>query len=134
MIPAVPEFLAEAFEAEGQPTHTYRMDMLGGRIYGYTDGIGAVAQAVGKILLTERFRYAMYSGDFGVETEDLYGQPASYVCPELERRIREALLWDERVLEVVDFVFDIPQKGIIHVSFTAHTVFGDVREGREVKV
>ncbi|MDE6875776.1 MAG: DUF2634 domain-containing protein [Lachnospiraceae bacterium] len=134
MIPGSAAFLSQDFGREEQPTHTYRMDMSAGRMRGCTDGIVAMAQAISKTLLTERFRYAMYSGDYGIETEDLYGQPTSYVFPELERRIREALLWDDRVLEVVDFEFDIPQKGVIHVGFTVHTVFGDVQAGREVNV
>ncbi len=132
MIPGNTTFLAQDFELEEQPTHTYRMDMQTNRFRGYADEAEAVQQAVYKILLTERFQYTMYSGDYGIETLDLYGQPATYVCPELERRITEALLWDARIQGVSDFEFDIVQKGVVHVAFTAHTVFGDIRAGREV--
>ena len=74
----------------------------------------------------------MYSWNYGIETLDLYGEPISYVCPELERRITEALLWDERIESVDNFEFDLPQKGVVHVSFTAHTIFGDVEAERTV--
>ena len=83
---------------------------------------------------TERFQYVMYSANYGIETIDLYGQHISYVCPELERRISEALLCDERIQSVDNFEFDVSQKGIVRASFMVHTVFGDLRTEREVNV
>ena len=44
----------------------------------------------------------------------------------LERRITEALTWDDRIKSVDNFEFNISKKGEILVTFTAHTVFGDV--------
>ena len=132
MIPSTTGFLEQDFELEEQPTHTYKMNLDTGSIRGYTDGIDAMKQAIFKILQTERYQYIMYSWNYGIETLDLYGEPISYVCPELERRITEALLWDERIESVDNFEFDLPQKGVIHVSFIAHTIFGDVQAETEV--
>lgn len=134
MIPSTTGFFEQNFELEEQPTNTYKMNMQLNLVRGYTDGIEAMKQAIYKILLTERFQYVMYSGNYGIETLDLYGQPISYVCPELERRISEALLWDNRIQTVTDFEFDTSKKGIVHVSFTAHTVFGDVQAAKEVNI
>lgn len=125
MIPTT-AFLEEDFEIENQPTHTYRMNPGSGFIRGYTDGQEAMKQAIYKILNTERYQYVMYSWDYGIELVDLYGEPVSYVCPELERRITEALTWDERITSVDNFEFNISKKGEILVTFTAHTIFGDV--------
>ena len=132
MIPSITGFLEQDFELEEQPTYTYKMNLDTGSIRGYTDGIDAMKQAIFKILQTERYQYIMYSWNYGIETLDLYGEPISYVCPELERRITEALLWDERIESVDNFEFDLPQKGVIHVSFIAHTIFGDVQAERTV--
>lgn len=132
MIPSITGFLEQDFELEEQPTYTYKMNLDTGSIRGYTDGLDAMKQAIFKILQTERYQYIMYSWNYGIETLDLYGEPISYVCPELERRITEALLWDERIESVDNFEFDLPQKGVIHVSFTAHTTFGDVQAERTV--
>ena len=74
----------------------------------------------------------MYSWNYGIELLDLFGMPVSYVCPELERRITEALTWDDRIESVDNFEFDLSKKGVVHVSFTAHTIFGDVEAEREV--
>ena len=113
MIPSVNGFLPMDFEIREQPTHTYKIH---------------------KILLTESYGHVIYSGNYGIETLDLYGQPVSYVCPELKRRVTEALTWDERVKSVDGFTFDFGQKGTIHVTFTVHTVFGDIVAGREVGI
>lgn len=126
MIPSVTGFLEQDFEIETQPTNTYKMELESNLIRGYTDGQEAMKQAIFKILSTERYQYVMYSWNYGIELIDLYGEPVSYVCPELERRITEALTWDERIESVDNFEFDTSKKGGVLVTFTAHTIFGDV--------
>lgn len=124
----------EALEIEEQPTLTYKMDRKRERVIGLTEELEAVRQAVYKILQTERYEYLIYSGDYGIELKDLYGQPVSYVCPELERRITEALLWDSRIEGVEDFSFDTSVKGVVKVSFTVTTVFGEINSEQEVRI
>lgn len=126
MIPSTTAFLEQDFEITEQPTHTYKMNLESNLIRGYTDYQEAMKQAIYKILNTERYQYVMYSWNYGIELLDLYGEPVSYVCPELERRITEALTWDDRIKSVDNFEFNISKKGEILVTFTAHTVFGDV--------
>ena len=132
MIPSTVGFLNKDFEIEVRPGLTYQMEMNGHRIRGYTDGLEAVRQAIYKIIMTERYQYIMYSWNYGIEIQDLFGEPVTYVCPELKRRISEALLWDDRIRSVDNFDFDFPQKGVVHVAFTVHTVFGDVQAERGV--
>lgn len=124
----------ENLEIEEQPTLTYKMDREAERIAGTAEEIEAVRQAVYKILQTERYEYPIYSGDYGIELKDLFGQPVSYVCPELERRISEALLWDSRIEGVEDFEFDTSVKGAVRVSFRVNTVFGRIDSEKEVRI
>lgn len=121
-------------EAFVQPSHTYKLNTEKQRAAGYTDGIEAVKQAVYKILLTERYGYIIYGGDYGTELADLFGQPVSYVCPELQRRITEALTWDDRIEDVTDFSFDLSKKGAVTVSFTVNSIFGSFDTQKEVKI
>lgn len=132
MIPSTVGFLDKDFEIEEKPSFTYRMQTDTNLVRGYTDGLEAVKQAVFKTIMTERYQYIMYSWNYGIELQDLFGEPVTFVCPELERRISEALLWDDRIQGVDNFEFDFPQKGVVHVAFTVHTVFGDVQAEREV--
>lgn len=134
MIPSIKPFIQEEFTFQDEPTHTYKMDILKCTVSGYSDGLEAMKQTIHKILCTERFQYLIYSGNYGLELIDLYGQPVSYVCPELERRITEALLWDDRIQSVDDFQFHLPNKGEICVIFTVHTIFGDVRSEKAVNL
>lgn len=126
MIPSTTGFLEHDFEIAEQPTHTYKMNLESNMIRGYTDGQEAMKQAIYKILNTERYQYVMYSWNYGIELFDLYGEPISYVCPELERRITEALIWDDRIQSVDNFEFNISKKGEIHVTFVVRTIFGNV--------
>ena len=108
-----------------QPTKTYYMQLEIIRVQGLTDGQAAMKQAIFKILQTERYQYPVYSDNYGVELRELIGQPIPYVLPEIDRRITEALTWDERITNVTDFNFDV-KKNKVHVTFTAHTIYGDL--------
>ncbi len=133
MLPEGAELFEDDFEIEEEPSKNYRMDQKGHRVRGKLDGLEAVKQAVFKMLNTERYQYLIYSWDYGVELLDLFGEPISYVCPELERRITEALLQDDRIEEVDGFEFEA-SKGTVKASFTVHTVFGDMQAEKEVEI
>lgn len=133
MIPGTSGFLAQDFEIKEQPSKTYRMND-DNSIRGFVDGKEAIQQAIFRILSTERYQYIIYDWNYGIETMDLYGQPISYVCPELERRITEALVWDKRIKSVTDFEFDTSVKGIITTRFIAHTAYGDIKAERAVSI
>lgn len=110
------------------PTYTYRLNIVTHRVQGHTDGQAAMQQVIYKILRTERYKYPkVYSDNYGVELLDLIGQPVPYVLPELERRITEALTWDERIAAVDSFDFEV-KKSKVFCKFTAHTIFGDLEE------
>ncbi len=134
MIPATGGFLEQDFAVSEQPDMTYRMNIQDEEVSGFADGIEAVKQLVFRMLNTERYKYVIYPWWYGIETMDLYGEPVTYVCPELERRVREALAVDARVLDVTDFEYDLGTKGVVHASFTVRTVYGEIRADKEVKV
>ena len=121
------EELVNDFEVRGiLPTKTYHLHILTMRVQGLTDGLEAMKQAVFKVLQTERYRYSkIYSGNYGVELWDLIGQPIPYVLPEIQRRITEALTWDERITGVDGFEFEV-QKSKVRTTFKVHTIFGDI--------
>lgn len=134
MIPSTVGFLDQDFEIEEQPSKNYKMDLNGNSVRGFCDSLEAMKQTVFRILSTERYQYVIYSWNYGIETLDLYGQPVTYVCPELERRIEEVLLADSRIVRVSDFEHDTSVKGVVHTTFTVHTVFGDFAAEKEVNI
>ena len=81
-----------------QPSYTYSLDYArDSQIRGFTDELEAMKQAIYKIINTERYEYIIYSWNYGIELQDLFGQPIPYVYAELQRRISEALLADDRI-------------------------------------
>lgn len=132
MIPSTNTILSTELEVETLPSKNYKMNTDVKNISGYCDELEAMKQVIYKILNTERYQYIIYSWDFGVELIDLYGEPVTYVCPELQRRIEEALIQDDRITSVDEFKFDTSEKGIVKATFTVHTIFGDVESEKVV--
>lgn len=135
MIPSVDEdFIDDELDFdEIEPSKTYKMNIDNSTISGYADDIESVKQMVYKILNTERYEYIAYSWDFGIELIDLYGKRYDYVVAELERRIEEALLMDDRIESVDSFEFNKDVKKVI-CTFTVHTIFGDFNTERVVEI
>ena len=104
-------------------SRTYRLTK--DRIAGYIDGLDAMKQAVWKRLMTERYVYDIYDDTYGLQTVDLIGKDYVYVASELEYRIRETLLNDDRITDVNQFEF---KRGSDHVwvGFNVVTIFGEL--------
>lgn len=134
MIPTTNSILHHEIKVQEEPSKNYKMYLQQAVVHGYTDEREAMRQVIFKILNTQRYQYSIYSWNYGIELEDLFGEPISYVFPELERRIIEALLQDDRIISVDTFVFDILTKKTVCVTFTAHTIFGDVNADKVVKI
>lgn len=116
------------------PSYTWLLDYEDdGQIKGYCDERRAVEQAIFKIMNTERYEYLIYSWNYGIELADLYGQPIPYVYAEIQRRIEEALLSDDRVSKVNNFTFS-HNGGDVLVTFDAITEYGVITGiSKEVK-
>lgn len=120
-------------EAE-TPSRTYKVDFANGRISGFVDESEAMQQAIYKILQTERFDYLIYSWNYGVELKALFGKSYPVVESEVKRVIKEALIADSRITDVVDFKVTRVDKRTVAVSFTALTIFGDMNIETEANV
>lgn len=136
MIPNV-EILMNDIEEIEYPSKTYKIEVRNNdgndRINGYTDDLKAIQQAIYLILNTERYKYPIYSWNYGVELVDLMGKPISYVISEIPRRITEALTQDSRIKNVRDFEFE-KNKSKLYVTFVVETTLGDVPTDLEVNI
>ena len=114
------------------PSLTFRI--RGDRIEGMADGLDAVRQSIGLILTTERFRWPIFSPDYGVELEELIGERRqAYIGADIERRITEALLEDDRITGVRDFALAFDGENA-RVTLTAETDFGEIPVERSVPI
>lgn len=121
------------FEEERQPTRSYKLDLVRKRVVGYVDGREAIEQAIYKSIGTERYDNMIYSWNYGAEIAKLFGQPIPYVYSESKRLITEALTHDDRIDSVDAFSFS-HKKNKVSVSFTAHTVEGEIGIETEVAI
>lgn len=108
-----------------QINKTYHVNIEKNTISGLCDGIEAMKQTIYCILNTERFEHLIYSWNYGIELKYLIGESKTFVIPELERVISEALLQDSRILEVNNFTFET-KGNIITVRFNVITSVGEV--------
>ena len=125
--------LSTTLTVERQPTKTYNFDIENDVINGFCDGLESMKQVIYKILNTERYEHIMYSWNYGIELRDLFGEPINYVISELQRRVTEALVQDDRIKSVDGFNYNIDRK-TVHLNFTVHTIFGDVQSEKVVNV
>lgn len=122
----------EVASAADQPTRTYKMDLEAGRVSGFVDNTEAMEQVIFKILSTDRFYFLIYSWNYGTERNAAVGKSFPVFASEIKRVIREALMADSRITDVVDFVVNRIDKRTAEVSFTAETVFGRIDVKRTV--
>ena len=119
--------------ATEQTSRTYYLDVEKNIISNYCDGIEAIKQTIYCILNTERFNYLIYSWNYGIEIEHLIGESITYVIPELERVISEALIQDSRVVQVSDFKFEVNKNKVI-VTFKVITTVGNIEIEKVVSI
>lgn len=119
-------------EVVSQPSLTYKLDFERKRISGKIDNEEAIKQLVMKILYTERYAYVIYSSQYGVELDRLIGKDYDFIVSDLERTITEALLADDRILSITDFVAEQTAIDRMTATFTVNSVVGPVNINTEV--
>ncbi|BBI32053.1 DUF2634 domain-containing protein [Cohnella abietis] len=124
MIPSGSSITAEKLESVQQPSRTYRLDLINKRMAGVVDGLEAVRQAVLKILQTDRFDHYVYSGDYGSEISRLGGGTPLLMQSQIAHRIKEALLQDDRISDVMDIQITVSGDNAL-ATFTVVTDFGN---------
>lgn len=112
-------------------SRTYKMTET--KIEGLVDELEALKQAIYKRLATEQYEYPIYTFKYGVAWKELIGEEAAYVRAEMHRMIEEALLQDDRILEVHSFSFEFSGDAcncLFHVS----SIYGELEIEKEVAV
>lgn len=107
--------------------------MKDSRIRGRIDGADAVEQAIYKILMTQRYQYAIYDRNYGVELADLIGMDKHYVCAVLKGRVESALLYDSRIKGIKNWTLTMGRDYIL-AEFTAETESGDIDISNEFNI
>ena len=101
-LPASDLDLSQGVVFREKPSLTWIADPVTKRLRGRGDGWEAVRQAVEVIVHVERFRWQIYSPNFGTDFDGLLGNEAGFAASELKRRLTDAFLPDNRILGISD--------------------------------
>lgn len=128
----VPITITDLSEDSSRTYRTYALDLDKGRISGMIDGIDAVNQFIRKSLITPRFKCLIYDNQFGSEIKERITEndaTREYIEAELPRLVRDAIIYDPRILDVYDFEFefvtDKEQRGSIRIQAKVSTIYGE---------
>ena len=133
MLPQSNIDLSRGIVFQDQPSLTWIADPVTNRLRGRGDNWEAVRQAVEVIVNVERFKWQIYTPNFGTDYDGLLGTEPGYTASELRRRLEDAFLPDNRILGIKDYTYSFKDVSLT-VTFTALTVFGDVPGSMEVKL
>lgn len=112
-------------------TRTYELSEI--KIEGFVDELEALRQSIYKELATEQYEYPIYSFSYGIAWKQLIGEDAPYVRAETKRMIQEALLKDDRILDVDGFEFEF-SGDTCDCSFQVSSIYGETEIEVEVPV
>ena len=101
-----PDSLANIGQEEQLPSYTWYFDLKEKVLSGTCDGKTAVMQSIYLTLFTDRYKWLIHDWDYGHELASLFGMPLTYVIPEIERLVKEALIQDDRIDDVFNFHFE----------------------------
>jgi len=114
-----------------QPNLTYRIgeNTVNGRI---SNSLEAVKQAVKCILETERYSNPIYDDNYGVELEQYKDADYGKIVAGIETTLRDALLQDDRITNVVVTNIEKLDTDSCKVEFDVYTIYGNYQEDLNV--
>ncbi len=121
--------------AEVMPTpREYGIDFDTGELTGeIVEGIEAIKVWAWNCIKSERYRYAIYSWQYGTEYEQYIGQTVSdeYLQNDCYTETQEALMVNPYITGIDDFAAEL-DKDRLHISFTLNTVLGSTEVSENV--
>lgn len=126
----------EGYKLRIGPIKTHKMHIDDKRVQGHiVDELEALKQMCYKCVNTEKGEYIIYP-HFGVKKKDLFFRPKLFAYEKLKFRIREALMRDDRVKDVIDFKYHRREsvRGDLVMSFTVVSIYGEFRLRRVIRL
>lgn len=118
----------EELEEEIKPPREYSIDFKTRQLTGeIVEGKEAIKVWIWLVLQTPRYRYYIYTWDYGNEFEDLIGKgyTEEYIEAEAQRMTEDCLLVNENIQSITEFSVNM-EGDTLTVSFTANTIYGEI--------
>lgn len=123
--------ISQGIPVQSQPTLTWLVDPDGTSIAGTAEGAAVMQQAIEIILNVQRFRWQIYTANFGMDYRGLIGSSPGVAASNLLRRLQEAFSVDDRIMGIKNFTYTV-DGDVMTASFTVQTVYGNINETAEV--
>ena len=134
----LPTFMTADIETASSEETTipkeYGIDFDTGELTGaIVSGKEAIKVWIWNCLHTERFRFAIYSWDYGAELEQYIGDEVTeeFLQTDCEAEITEALKVNKYILDIEDFNVSF-EGSRLKISFKVNTTFGDIEVNEDV--
>jgi hypothetical protein len=133
LIPEYTTIYSDELQIETMPSNTYKINFQTRRTGKMIDSLEAVDQAINIILDTNRYEELIYPDWFGNELYTLVGKERFYVESEAARMIKEALMVDDRIIAINNFVIlDGEERDELIIRFTVITIFGEIEKEKNI--
>ena len=132
----LPSYLSSTIQAQTataavvEMPKEYEVDFETGQLTGrIVEGVEAIKVWIWCCLHTQRFRYPIYSWNYGADLEQYVGQTLTdeYLETDLRDEIEEALKVNQYITGIDDYAFERTGSNIT-VSFSVQTLFGSITE------
>lgn len=109
----------------------FEIDFENKKIGGMINGKAAMIQAVKLALMTQRYKYPVFSHSFGTDYKSIFEEENTKAMGKIKTAICDSLLCDSRIEEISNFQFE--RMGTkIAVTFTIKSIYGDILYETEV--
>lgn len=118
----------EYLDDEDQEVKEYEIDFVTGQLTGrVVEGLKAILMWAWMALQTTRYRYYIYSWDYGQEIEEYIGKGYTdeHLSLEMLRILEECLMVNEHITEIQNYEFYRNEKGEVMISFSIITDYGE---------
>ena len=118
----------ETLEEDFSVPREYEIDFDTGQLTGrIVEGLDAIKAWIWLALHTPRYRFFIYTWDYGNELEDLIGKGYSkeYLDVEIPNMIEDCLLINPNIESISDYNFTLENDKLTG-SFTVNTLYGEV--------
>lgn len=109
------------------PSETWYIDRIKNKLGKKINGYEAVKQAVEAIFNIDRFRWQIYTPNYGMDYNGLIGNNGEFIAQEIHRRAKDAIQTDNRLNGISEYRYSI-SKDVLTIDFVVNTVYGDVSQ------
>lgn len=123
--------IEETDESVNKSNRAFEIDFENKKTGGIIEGKQALMQSVRIALITQRYRYPVFSHAYGTDLEKAFEDGYVMAMGKVKNAIYDSLICDDRILGVDSFEFERQGTRMI-VKFNIKTVYGDYEYETEV--